>query len=66
MNKLKRFWIGILCIFLLFSCSKSTPKKQPPPVPVIVASVLVKNLPVQITAIGNVEGLFFGYNQIKN
>jgi len=55
MNKVKSFWMIILCIFLLFSCSKSAPKKQPPPVPVIIASVLVKDVPVQITAIGNVE-----------
>lgn len=45
----------IFCFFLLFSCSKSKPKKQLPPVPVVVARAELKDVPVQITAIGNVE-----------
>ncbi|WP_353684986.1 efflux RND transporter periplasmic adaptor subunit [Thermodesulfovibrio sp. 3907-1M] len=43
------------CFFILFSCSKSTPKKQAPAVPVIVAQAVMKDVPVQITAVGNVE-----------
>lgn len=45
----------ISCLFFLFSCSKSTSKKQSPPVPVIVSQAVMKDVPVQITAVGNVE-----------
>ncbi|GAB5046500.1 efflux RND transporter periplasmic adaptor subunit [Thermodesulfovibrio sp. TK110] len=45
----------IFCFFILFSCSKPAPKKQSPPVPVIVARAVIKDVPVQITAVGNVE-----------
>lgn len=54
MNILKTFLI-IFCCFLLFSCSKSSKQKQTPSVPVVVAQASVKDVPVQITAVGNVE-----------
>lgn len=44
----------IICFVFLFSCSKSQPK-QAPAVPVVVTEAVVKDVPVQITAIGNVE-----------
>lgn len=41
---------------LLIGCSKEKPKQQGrPPVPVTIASVATKNVPVQVTAIGTVE-----------
>ncbi|MEN2985805.1 MAG: efflux RND transporter periplasmic adaptor subunit [Thermodesulfovibrionaceae bacterium] len=46
--------IFLLC-FLPFSCSKSEQKKQPPPVPVVISEVFMKDVPVHLTAIGNVE-----------
>jgi len=45
----------IFCCFLLISCSKSSKQKQPPSVPVVVAQAVLKDVPIQITAIGNVE-----------
>lgn len=54
MKILKTFLI-IFCCFLLFSCSKSSKQKQTPSVPVVVAQASVKDVPVQITAVGNVE-----------
>ncbi|MCX7723740.1 MAG: efflux RND transporter periplasmic adaptor subunit [Thermodesulfovibrio sp.] len=54
MNIFKVFLLTF-CLFLLFSCSKSSKQKQPPPVPVVVAQSMVKDVPIQITAIGNVE-----------
>lgn len=55
MFKFKIFLLIIFCFFPLFSCSKSAPQKPPPPVPVVVALAELKDLPIQITAIGNVE-----------
>lgn len=52
---LKSCVIFILSALILFSCSKSEQKKQPPPVPVVVEKVQVKDVPIQILAIGNVE-----------
>ncbi|MGB9891060.1 efflux RND transporter periplasmic adaptor subunit [Thermodesulfovibrio yellowstonii] len=54
MNIFKAFLLFI-CFFLLCSCSKSSQQKQPPPVPVVVTQSVVKDVPIQITAIGNVE-----------
>ncbi|MDI1472494.1 RND efflux system, membrane fusion protein CmeA [Thermodesulfovibrio sp. N1] len=45
----------VFCLFFIFSCSKSPKQKQMPPVPVVVAETVLKDVPVQITAIGNVE-----------
>lgn len=45
-----------LILAALAACSKEQPKPQGrPPVPVTVASVQTKNVPVQVTAIGTVE-----------
>ncbi len=55
MRDLKSCVIFILSALILFSCSKSEQKKQPPPVPVVVEKVQVKDVPIQILAIGNVE-----------
>lgn len=54
MNIFKTFLL-FLCFLLFFSCSKSSQQKQPPPVPVVVTQSVVKDVPIQITAIGNVE-----------
>jgi len=54
MNIFKAFLLFI-CFFLLYSCSKSSQQQQPPPVPVVVTQSVVKDVPIQITAIGNVE-----------
>lgn len=45
----------VSCLLFLFSCSKSPKQKQMPPVPVAVTEPILKDVPVQITAIGNVE-----------
>lgn len=45
----------VSCLLFLFSCSKSPKQKQMPPVPVVVTEPILKDVPVQITAIGNVE-----------
>lgn len=45
----------IFCFLIPFSCSKSSQQKHPPAVPVVVAQAVVKDVPIQITAIGNVE-----------
>ena len=56
---MKRIYIAILLIVTLAglaACSKEQAKPQGrPPVPVTVASVETKNVPVQVTAIGTVE-----------
>lgn len=51
-----RTWLALLltCPLLLTSCSE--PKKPPtPPVPVLVATVTEKTVPVELKVIGNVE-----------
>jgi multidrug efflux system membrane fusion protein len=45
----------VSCLLFLFSCSKSPKQKQMLPVPVVVTEPILKDVPVQITAIGNVE-----------
>jgi len=45
----------ICCLFFLFSCSKAPKQKQMPPVPVVATEASLKDVPIQITAIGNVE-----------
>lgn len=50
-----KVFLLFFCFFLLCSCSKSSQQKQSPPIPVFVAQAVVKNVPIQITAIGNVE-----------
>jgi len=49
--------ITVCCLIFLPACSKESPKQPPayPPVPVTVATVASKSIPVQIRAIGNVE-----------
>lgn len=54
---MKTYNIAILFVlcFVLLSCSKSQPKKQQSVVPVVVTEAVVQDVPIQITAIGNVE-----------
>ena len=40
---------------LIYGCSSKKEKSAPPPAPVVVASAVEKTIPVQISAIGNVE-----------
>ena len=52
-------WVmaGLLCSILLFTACPGGKKEEPPkkpPVPVSVAGVTQKDVPVQLTAIGNV------------
>ena len=51
----------VIAAVLLAGCSKSTSSNQPapgrPPVPVLVAQAVKKNVPVQVLAIGNVTAL---------
>ena len=48
--------ISILGLALLAGCAKEKPKAQGrPPVPVTVAAVEQRNMPIQVTAIGSVE-----------
>ncbi|MDW7999202.1 MAG: biotin/lipoyl-binding protein, partial [Thermodesulfovibrio sp.] len=54
MNILKVFLI-FLCFLLLYSCSKSSKQKQTSPIPVVVTNSVIKDVPIQITAVGNVE-----------
>ncbi len=44
-------------LFSLSSCAKKPEPMKKPPVPVIVAPVTQRTLPLQLTAIGNVEAL---------
>lgn len=53
--KIFKTFLLLLCFFLFFSCSKSSQQKQPPPVPVVVNQAVLKDVPIQIMAIGNVE-----------
>ncbi len=55
MKTLKNIFLFISMAIFLLSCSKSPSKKTPPPVPVVVTSVLVKDTPLQLSLIGNVE-----------
>ncbi|GAB6184494.1 efflux RND transporter periplasmic adaptor subunit [Thermodesulfovibrio hydrogeniphilus] len=55
MNSLRKIPIFCLICFLIISCSKSDQKKAQPVIPVVVAQATVKDVPIQITAIGNVE-----------
>jgi multidrug efflux system membrane fusion protein len=41
--------------FLLVSCSEQKKQAAPPPVPVLVATVVEKTVPLELKAIGNVE-----------
>lgn len=50
----RRFLFLIMTIFLS-ACSKKEPPKERPPVPVTVAASVLKTVPVQVRAIGNVE-----------
>ena len=56
---MKRTYTFVVLLFSLaglVACSKEQPKPQgKPPVPVTVAAVETKNMPVQVTAIGTVE-----------
>ena len=51
----------VIAAVLLAGCSKSSSSNQPapgrPPVPVLVAQAVKKNVPVQVSAIGNVTAL---------
>ena len=48
--------VYLTLLFALCACSaKKDPPKTPPPVPVTVATSVLKTVPVQIKAIGNVE-----------
>jgi len=55
MNKYKIAIVIMICCLFILSCSKSQPKKQTPPVLVIVTKAETKDVPIQINAIGNVE-----------
>ena len=49
-------WLALLLTVPLLMASCSEPKKPPPPpVPVLVATVTEKTVPVDLKAIGNVE-----------
>jgi multidrug efflux system membrane fusion protein len=50
-------FLAILLIlpFLLVSCSEQQERAAPPPVPVLVAKVVEKTVPLELKAIGNVE-----------
>ncbi len=49
------FVTGVIAIVLAGGCERKAPPPRKPPVPVMVATVAQKTVPVQIKAIGNVE-----------
>ncbi|WP_440871074.1 efflux RND transporter periplasmic adaptor subunit [Thermodesulfovibrio yellowstonii] len=55
MKRLKFIVIFSVFCFMFFSCSKAAPQKKQPSVPVVVAPVTKKDMPIQISAIGSVE-----------
>lgn len=57
-KKLYTFFYLLICAFLLFSCSKPSPKKSKPLVPVVVTQAIKKDVPIEIKTIGNVEAYY--------
>lgn len=55
MKRLKFIVIFSVFCFMFFSCSKAAPQKKQPSVPVVVATVTKKDMPIQISVIGSVE-----------
>ncbi|MFH0843916.1 MAG: efflux RND transporter periplasmic adaptor subunit [Pseudomonadota bacterium] len=59
-NKHRWVWLFLASIFLFVSCSRGTAEDQPKEkgratLPVTVSQVLSKDVPIQVTAVGNVE-----------
>ncbi|HYM01239.1 MAG TPA: biotin/lipoyl-binding protein, partial [Blastocatellia bacterium] len=46
---------GVATLALLTACSKNQPAPLPPPAPVTVGTVVEKDMPLEIRAIGNVQ-----------
>lgn len=53
--KLKKLFVFLFCFLTILSCNREDKKRQPPPAPVSVVEVALKDMPIQVSAIGNVE-----------